>query len=511
MVMSSLISQAHGPLQSDTAVTNWPADDPLVAAPSDPLPSRLDTLVALNLDDHRSIPAFEEAIQFVREHLDIPVGWVSVASGTTEYLKATYGLSSLGLGNALAQDRQLPLTHSLSRYVLDHQRPWVLPDITQQPDLDAGATMATYGLVAYCAVPLMTSQRQCIGVLAVMDHQPRHFSAQDISFLAMAARWGMGEYERQHATTSPATQPQTARSEQAAVDAVRLHLVGQLVQDLCNPLTAVLGMTSMLSREIYGPLTEKQREYVEIVRHSSQTLMNQVDEILDLGLINPEGRALVANPVDIHRLGHQVLDTLTPLAETFSQTLDLTIEPNQGLWILDQHTIKQILYYAVFSLMSMASNNSVLRIHASRKGQSLALALWVSNPWLGEGLPSSMISLCQTLEQDGGGHHLEADLHAQGLLGHSLTPSALSKHWLGLLLCHSLAQHHGGNIRLHGSDDAGYRLVMTLPALHTSLSPISPEAMALGATAETPAEGTHPPTIEGASLGHPKPADHGHR
>lgn len=473
--MTSLISPAHGHFQSDIAVQDWPTHDPLAAASPDQPPSRLDTITALSLDDHRSVPAFEEAIQLVREHLGITVGWVSVATETTELFKATYGLSILGLGNALAEERQLPLSYSLSRYVLDRQQPLVVPDLAQRPDLGEGAMLLTYGLAAYCAVPLITSQRHCIGVLAVMDRQPRDFSAQDISFLAMAARWGMGEYERQRATANPA---RTAKSEQAAVDAVRLHLVGQLVQDLRNPLTAVLGMTSMLGREIYGPLTTKQREYVEIVRSSSQTLMSQVDEILDLGLISPEARALVATPVDIHRLGHQVLDTLAPLAEAFSQTLDLTVEPNQGLWILDQHTIKQILYHAVFSLMPMASNNSVLRIHASRKGQSLALALWVSNPWLGEGLPSSMISLCQTLEQGGGSQRLDADLHAQGLLGHGLTPSALSKHWLGLLLCHGLAQHHGGHIRLQGSDDAGYRMVITLPALCTSLSPIHPAALA---------------------------------
>lgn len=472
--MSSLISPAHGHSHPDIAGQPWPDYGPLAAASVDPAQSRLDTIAALGLDDNRSIPAFEEAIQLVHEHLGIAVGWVSVVSGPTEQLKATYGLSSLGLGNILAENRQLPLAHSPSRYVLESQRPWALPDITQQPDLDEGGLMGAYGLVAYCAVPLMTSQHQCIGVLAVVERQPRVFSAQDISFLAMAARWGMGEYERQRATVSQTAQAHAMRGEQSAVDAVRLHLIGQLVQDLRNPLTAVLGMTSMLSREIYGPLTEKQREYVDIVRNSSQTLMNQVDEILDLGLISPETMELVAAPIDIQRLGNQVLDTLAPLAETLSQTLDLTVEPNQGLWILDQHTVKQILYHAVFSLMHMASNNSILRLHASRKGQSLALALWVSNPWLGEGLPNSMISLCQALEQDGGSQRLEADLHRQELLGHGLTPSALSKHWLGLLLCHGLAQHHGGHIRLQGNDDAGYRMVITLPALRTSLPTVSP-------------------------------------
>lgn len=477
VAMSFLISPAHGLTPNDLTVDSWPARGSLAVACPDPMQERLDAIAALHLNDNRSIPAFEEAIQMVREHLGISVGWVSVVLEDTEVLKATYGLSSLGLGNPLAEHRQLPLADSLSPYVLDCQQPWAVADITQLPHLSSTSIMVAYGLAAYCAVPLITSQHRCIGVLAVMDHQPRQFSPQDVSFLAMAARWGMGEYERQQATARQAAPAQTLQAEQAAVDAVRLHLIGQLIQDMRNPLTAVLGMASMLGREIYGPLTEKQREYVEIVRTSSQTLMHQVDEMLNLGLISPEANELVATPVDINRLGHQVLDTLAPLAETLSQTLDLTVEPHQGLWILDQHTVKQILYHAVFSLMHMASENSILRIHSSRKGQSLTLALWVSNPWLGEGLPNSMISLCQSLEQGDGGQRLEDDLHNQGLLGNGLTPAALSKHWLGLLLCHHLAQHHGGHLRLQGSDDAGYRLVIALPALRSSPPRISSEAM----------------------------------
>lgn len=465
--MSSLTSSTRRTARPAVAIPGSPPPESLASSPANQAQARLEAIVALGLDEHHSVPAFEEAIQLVREHFGMPVGWISVALGDTEYLRATYGLSSLGLGNPLAAERQLPLAASLSGYVLDGQQPWAVADVTQCSDLSAPAMMATYGLTAYCAVPLITSQHQCIGVLAVMDRQPRDFSPQDITFLAMAARWGMGEYERQRAMVAPPSPTQSVQAEPTAVDAVRLHLIGHLIQDMRNPLTAVLGMASMISREIYGPLTEKQREYVDIVRNSSQTLMTQVDEILDLGLISPEANDLVATPVDIQRLGHQVLETLAPLAETLSQTLDLTVEPNQGLWILDQHTVKQVIYHGVFSLMHMASENSVLRIHSSRRGQSLALALWVSNPWLGEGLPSSMIHLCQSLDLGDGCHRLEADLHAQGLLGNGLTPAALSKQWLGLLLCHHLAQHHGGHMRLQGSGESGYRLIITLPALST--------------------------------------------
>jgi signal transduction histidine kinase len=46
--------------------------------------------------------------------------------------------------------------------------------------------------------------------------------------------------------------------------------MSQLTQDMRNPLTTITGMASMLSREIYGTLTPKQREYADIVHTSSK-------------------------------------------------------------------------------------------------------------------------------------------------------------------------------------------------------------------------------------------------
>lgn len=463
--MSSSLSPAHA--------QNRPTCYLLESPSGGPVQDRQRAITALGLEGSHSSPAFDEAIQLASRFLGTPIAWISVASDTLEQFKSTHGLSALGLGNALATERQLPLAAGLSVEVVESGQPLVVPDATQIPSLAQRDLVAVYGIVAFCAVPLVAADGQCVGVLAVMDTQARTFSQQDVCFLEMAARWGLGEHERTLALRSPRLSDinrmdsNLLAESRSPVDAVRLHLISHLIQDLRNPLTAVMGMTSMLSREIYGPLTEKQREYVDIVRRSSQTLMIQVDEIIDLGLVDPEAEDLVPTPVDISRLGEQVMTTLAPLADKLSQSLNLTVEPNQNLWILDQHTVKQLLYHAVFSIMHMASDNSTLRVHASRKGQALSLAIWVSNPWLGEGLPPAIISLCHAL---GGGYsapRLNVEEVAQDLLSGDMDAASLSKQWLGLMLCQHLAQHHGGQVNLQGTAESGYRLMISLPALRT--------------------------------------------
>jgi len=471
-MIGSLFSEVFYP--ADGEVTGgWPCCRCRQSDQANAQAARIAAIARLDLGANRHVPAFEEAAQMAARFLTAPVSWVSVATSDHEWLQGAYGLYSLGLANRLASQRQLPLEAGLSSYVMTSEQPLVLPDLSQFPLLAQVPLVADYGLAAYCGVPLITSEYECIGVLAVVDDHPRQFSQRDITFLAMAARWGMAEYERSRSplastalTPTPAGQipdPMTSPGIPTAMADVRLNLLAQLVEDLRSPLTAVLGMTSVLSQEVYGPLTVKQREYTEIAWRSSQAMMAQVDEILDLGLVNADVGTLVPALVDIERLVQQVVTMLSPLAEKLCLSVKLSIEPEQNLWILDQQLVKQVLYYTLFSLMHLAGENSTLRIHTSRKQDSLTMALWLANPWTGDGLPPGLVSFCHSLETAGRG---------DGSPGLALDREQAGdrKNWLGLHLGVYLVRHHGGQIRIYGNDDSGQRLGIQLPCLKPNLA-----------------------------------------
>ena len=474
-MIGSLFSEVFYPADGDV-IGGWPCCRRRQSDQANAEIVRLAAIARLDLGANRHVPAFEEAAQMAARFLTAPVSWVSVATADQEWLQGAYGLYSLGLANSLASQRQLPLEAGLSSYVIHSEQPLVLSDMGQFPTLAQLPLMADYGLAAYCGVPLITSEYECIGVLAVLDRHPRQFSQRDIAFLAMAARWGMAEYERSRSPLVPNLVPKSlpptpegeipdpviSPSISTAMADVRLNLLAQLVEDLRSPLTAVLGMTSVLSQEVYGPLTVKQREYTEIAWRSSQAMMAQVDEILDLGLVNADIGTLVPALVDIERVVQQVITMLSPLAEKLSLSVKLSIEPEQNLWILDQQLVKQVLYYTLFSIMHIAGENSTLRIHTSRKQDTLAMALWLANPWTGDGLPPSLVSFCHSLETPSQtdispGLHLDIDQNNN------------QKNWLGLQLGVYLVRHHGGQIRLYGNDDSGHRLGIQLPCLKPNL------------------------------------------
>lgn len=458
-------------------------------SPAERITHRMEALRTLGLLESESIPVFEEAVQMAAHFLNLSICTLSIASEAVESFKAAVGLSHLGVMNPLAKARQLSLTESLGVNVLDSQQACVLPDLAEHPAFVHYQLVQNYGIRSYAGVPLVNSQGCCIGILAVMDRQPHRFTQQEIAFLELTARWGISEYERAYLQTYPphpaiATVPEggpTTQSQDSLrmlIDSVRLSLIGQLTQELRNPLTSVIGMASMLSREIYGPLTDKQREYTEIVHSSSQALMALVDEIVDLGALDESYQYLSPVSIDIEMLGQQVLKTLEPTAEKREQRLMLTIEPGMRVWVLDKGKVKQLLYHLMFSVIQMAGESSIVRLHASRREGRLNLAVWLSNPWLGEGLPQALVTLGEMFLSPFHAYPIGADAVSYMTSGredeffmdvpqsHNMLGSGQSsRELLGLLLSRHLAELHGGTITIQGTPEAGYRFVVSLPSL----------------------------------------------
>lgn len=327
-----------------------------------------------------------------------------------------------------------------------------------------------------------------------MDLLPHKFTQQEIALLELSARWSMSEFEKQRALQALQQSELTTRSTLTAgdrnespllakVNQVRFDLIVQLTQDLRNPLTSVTGMASMLSREIYGPLSEKQQEYAKIVLSSSQQLLTMVNEIVEIGDLKEEDYQLTVATADIEMIGQQAFASLENIAKQQDLQLKLTVEPGSRIWNLDKRVVKQLIYHLVFSIIKMSTAGSTIRLHVSRKDDSANLALWVSNPWLGEDLPQAVIAWdqAQMASVSQGQQPSAAPVFASpqppvegagatetGEVFEALATAKkvdASRQELGLLLSRHLTEMHGGEATVQGSDASGYRYIISLPSL----------------------------------------------
>jgi signal transduction histidine kinase len=447
---------------------------------------RATAIVQLGLLQTESVPVFEEATQAAAQALEAPVCLLSIMESQRQRFKSAVGLSRLGLMNSLATSRQLERLEGFCAYVVDSHQPLVVANALEHPALAASLLVHQYGVRAYLGVPLITSQGICIGTLAIMDVAPRQFSQRDVAFLQLMARWSISEYERQ--SISPKSRPSLMleqddpdRLESAMGTQLRVGLLSQMAQELRTPLTSVMGMASVLTREIYGPLTLKQREYLNIIHNSSQYLLSLMNEILELSELKEDSHLLNLASVDVEMLCQQAMNTLEQAAQRREMQLRVTMEPGRRIWLMDKDKVRQMLYHLAFSVIQSSTAGSIVRLHISRREANLNLSIWVSHPWLGEGLTYAEVAAEPALVGATVGHDdfaSDVDLdHATRKLAliephasradiaETPKPKEAPRKNLGLLLSQHLAELHGGHISVQGVAESGYRYVICLPQI----------------------------------------------
>ncbi|GAB4461259.1 MAG: hypothetical protein OHK0037_09890 [Elainellaceae cyanobacterium] len=438
---------------------------------------RLKTLNDLGLMDAESVPVFEEATQTAAHLLDARICALGLMDQQRQWFKSAVGLSRIGLMNELATTRQLPRADALCRHVVESRQVLVLNDASAHPDFADSLLVQRYGIRAYLSAPLIASNGQCVGTLAVLSLQPRDFSTREVELLELIARWSMSEYERNYLlrrSPHPLVQAPKEAIAPALGSSIKADLIAQMAQELRTPLTSIMGMASVLNREIYGPLTEKQKEYLAIVHNSGQTLLSLINEILELGALNDTNCVLNLAPIDVEMLCQQAFSTLQQLAQRREQRIRLTVEPGNRIWMLDKEKMRQMLYHLVFSVIQSASTESIIRVHISRKQSALTITVWTSHPWLGEGLPAADLYTGQMLtSMELSQSHVSSygwaagdsykSAASQGDTADSSAPQNTLRQSLGLMLSRQLAELHGGTINIQGSAETGYRYVVSIP------------------------------------------------
>lgn len=477
---------------------------------------RFKALSDLGLLEAQTVPVFEEATQTAAHLLEIPICILGFIERDYYCFKSAVGLSQLGLMNQLAQTRQLPRNEAICTQVVESHQVLAINDTLSDPAFAKSILVQRYGIRAYLGVPLFNAAGLCLGAIAVMDLEPRSFTIQQIKLLELIARWSMSEFERNRLLqkrgiesredrrneftltklpTTPNLSSTPSQEPPALIQQAKLELLEQLTQELRTPLTSVLGMANVVCREIYGPLTSKQKEYLEIIQNSGRHLLSLVNEISQLGTIKDYTQALNLTSVDIEMLCQQVINALEEVAKRREQQIRLSLEPGRSrIWVLDKDKVRQLLYHLLSGIIKAATTGSIIRIHISHKGEGLNLSVSISHPWLGEGLAPvdpqqfqilSSVTSPQLEVAPNHNHTLKSETLLSSLIqdkssGLSIaskdTPDSAqvqansrnrSYEYLRLLLSQELAELHGGNFCLQGAPESGYRYVVSLPELTT--------------------------------------------
>ncbi|MBB4695048.1 GAF domain-containing SpoIIE family protein phosphatase [Paractinoplanes abujensis] len=126
----------------------------------------------------RADPAFDRIAGIVERLVDTPVALVTVVSADCQHLPG-----QVGLPEPLASGREMALSHSFSRHVVEAGATLVVPDVREDPRMRDNLAIRELGAIAFAGVPLTDSDGLVLGTLAVMDREPRVWTSSEIVLL----------------------------------------------------------------------------------------------------------------------------------------------------------------------------------------------------------------------------------------------------------------------------------------------------------------------------------------
>ena len=123
----------------------------------------------------------------------------------------------------------------------------------------------------------------------------------------------------------------------------RNRFYASMSHELRTPINAVIGYSTLMLDNIYGPLNVKQKEGLQRTLKAARHLLELVNDVLDLSKIEAGKIELSLQPVMFPALIEDLFVTVRPLADEYGSTLVLDMESEPFNIVSDPRRVRQIL------------------------------------------------------------------------------------------------------------------------------------------------------------------------
>src|SRR6266699_3500205 len=123
----------------------------------------------------------------------------------------------------------------------------------------------------------------------------------------------------------------------------RNRFYASMSHELRTPINAVIGYSTLMLDNIYGPLNAKQKEGLQRTLKAARHLLELVNDVLDLSKIEAGKIELSLQPVMFPSLIEDLFVTVRPLADEYGSTLSLDTEGEHFSIVSDPRRVRQIM------------------------------------------------------------------------------------------------------------------------------------------------------------------------
>jgi len=414
------------------------------AAPKDPSslqkdPRRLKAVRGLDLLDTPPEEVFDRMTRLAAMIMGVPASFISLVDETRDFYKSQFGMPE-----PLASERQLA-GRTFCHYTLHSDAPLALDDVAGLPVFEDVPTVRRFGIRSYLGVPLRTAEGHNVGSFCAVDVKPHHWSDQDINVLSELAHSAMREIELRRALR-----------DLKAADLRKDVFVATMAHELRQPLAAMLPAVGLLAARVSEPSIQR---VTDVITRQVTQLQHVVDDLMDAAAIAGNKIVLRRERVDLAEILSGVADSLRPLADQRTQSLEV-ITARAPVWIDgDSARLHQVFSNLLTNAIKYTPAGGAIDVALAVKGRSAIVTIQDN----GRGIsPEALPQIFDLFMQEGA--------EERAGLG------------IGLNLARGLIQLHRGTVEARSEGrDRGSAFIVTLPLVAGKAKPRGSRAKKLQA------------------------------
>ena len=252
------------------------------------------------------------------------------------------------------------------------------------------------------------------------------------------------EEERAHelAALNKVCMRETERAE--AANRAKSEFLANMSHELRTPLNAIIGFSELMQQALFGPLgSEKYVEYTRDIHASGSYLLGVINDILDMSKIEAGQFSIEREAINLSPLIKETVRVVALQADERQVTIDTQVSSKLKL-DADRRAVKQIVINLLSNAVKFTGPGGRVRLRARTVGNAVLLTIEDT----GCGIPKEALSkLGRPFEQ----------------VQNQFTKSHVGS-GLGLAISRSLAELHGGALKIRSTENVGTIVSVRMPS-----------------------------------------------
>jgi len=221
------------------------------------------------------------------------------------------------------------------------------------------------------------------------------------------------------------------------------HFLANMSHELRTPLNAIIGFSQVLRQRLFGPINEKQEEYLDDILSSGNHLLSLINDVLDLSKVEAGQVELEVASFSLREALERGVVMVREPATKDGVRLSLKLAPGVDLVEGDERRLRQVIFNLLSNAVKFTPEGGEVVVATASRDHEVLISVTDTGPGIRVEDHERIFEEFQ-----------QTDIGVQQREGTGL----------GLALSKRLVELHGGRIWVESEPGHGSRFVFTLPA-----------------------------------------------